>query len=234
MDREAAESFSSGLGKVMGGSYELILHAKQQRVPEVLGMTLQDWVNHYLGGYMRMAVDQRREAAKELAEEGLSQRAIAEVLGVAQKTVDRDLSESNDSLTHEEPPEHQPVDEDSESNDSLHSGNLRENMLGDDEEIDRETGEVLEDEGGDIVDRVLDEVMNSEPVRVAAIRSQYSSAVSAITNKLVPLNPEVTARVVGDRVGTDWWISELRSWLDRYDHARKQSSTIHALPRKVK
>jgi predicted transcriptional regulator len=41
---------------------------------------------------------QRREAVKELTEiNHQSQREAAEILGVSQKTVDRDLGESNDS-----------------------------------------------------------------------------------------------------------------------------------------
>ena len=45
-----------------------------------------------------MSINERREAVIELKKDGLSQRKIGEVLGVAQMTVNRDLNnESNDS-----------------------------------------------------------------------------------------------------------------------------------------
>jgi len=58
-------------------------------------MTTQDWVRVRLGGYVRMGVDERRETVAEMAEDGLSQREIAGVVGVARSTVDRDIDGPN-------------------------------------------------------------------------------------------------------------------------------------------
>lgn len=77
-------------------------------------MTLPEWGNEYLGGYVKMSIESRKEAVKELAEEGLSQRQIAGVIGVGQSTIKRDMRESNDS-PQEEPQEEVPdIEEDVE------------------------------------------------------------------------------------------------------------------------
>src|SRR5690606_36743982 len=60
-------------------------------VPQALGLTVREWVETRLGGYVRMSIEERKQAVLELAEEGHSQREIAEVLGVGKTTVDRDL-----------------------------------------------------------------------------------------------------------------------------------------------
>lgn len=46
---------------------------------------------------LRLTRDVRRELVAELAEQGMSTRAIAPIVGASQKTVDRDVRESNDS-----------------------------------------------------------------------------------------------------------------------------------------
>jgi predicted transcriptional regulator len=47
-----------------------------------------------------MEAGQRREAVREMVNDGMTQRKIGDVLGVGQKTVSRDLNfESNDSKT---------------------------------------------------------------------------------------------------------------------------------------
>ena len=60
-----------------------------------------------LGGYVRLSIEERREAVAELAAEGMTQREIAGVLGVSQKTVDRDMdaSETNDTTEGENEPD---------------------------------------------------------------------------------------------------------------------------------
>ena len=55
-----------------------------------------------LGGYIKLNVDDRRKAVAELADEGLSQRAIGEVVGVSQMQVKRDMAETNVSKSMEE------------------------------------------------------------------------------------------------------------------------------------
>jgi len=90
-----AEDYTVALGQVFSEGWRLILHAQKQGIPQALGMTTQDWVRDRLGGYVRMGVDERREAVAEMAEDGLSQREIAGVVGVARSTVDRDIDGPN-------------------------------------------------------------------------------------------------------------------------------------------
>ena len=69
----------------------------------------------------RPTIDQRKSIVRKLAAIEASQRAIAKVIGVGQKTVSRDLnrgSESNDSLDQTKPKESTPSDPPRESNDS--------------------------------------------------------------------------------------------------------------------
>jgi hypothetical protein len=82
---------------VFSGGWRLIHHAQRQGVPAALGLTTEEWVRDRLGGYVRLAIEDRREAAAEMAEEGLSQREIAGVLGVDQKTISNDLRGEEDS-----------------------------------------------------------------------------------------------------------------------------------------
>lgn len=91
LNREDAEEFTQGLGNVVGGTYKIIASAQRMGVPEALGLTTDQWVNQRLGGYVKMTIEDRREAVKELADEGLSEREIAGIIGVSQATVHRDL-----------------------------------------------------------------------------------------------------------------------------------------------
>ena len=65
-------------------------------VPAALGLSTARWVEERLGGYVRLSVEERREAVKELTTakedggEGLSTRQAAAVLGVSDATVVRD------------------------------------------------------------------------------------------------------------------------------------------------
>jgi hypothetical protein len=85
------------LGQIVGGSWRQILLAKKLGVHAALGLELNEWVRDRLGGYVRLEKSERLEVVKELAADGASTREIAEVIGVAHKTVARDLSVSNDT-----------------------------------------------------------------------------------------------------------------------------------------
>ncbi len=56
-----------------------------------LGLTTEQWVNGRLGGYVKLAIPDRRQADAELDAEGYSQREIGRVLGVDEITVRRDM-----------------------------------------------------------------------------------------------------------------------------------------------
>lgn len=97
MDATAAQEFSESFGMIGAGWWRQIAWAKQQGIPDALGMSTRDWVEHYVGGWARLAIEDRREAVLELIAApddgglGLSQREAAEVLGVSKSTVQGDI-----------------------------------------------------------------------------------------------------------------------------------------------
>lgn len=93
MNPDDAEEYTQALGQVVSGSWRQIALAKRLGVPEALGLSTQEWVDNRLGGYVRLSIADRREAAKELTEEGMTQREVADVLGVGVATVHRDTSD---------------------------------------------------------------------------------------------------------------------------------------------
>lgn len=96
MSRDDAEEFTAALGQIVGGSYRQIALAQRLGVPAALGLSTEQWVKQRLGGYIRLSIPERREIVAELVEEGLTQRAIASVIGVAQNTVYLDLKRSEE------------------------------------------------------------------------------------------------------------------------------------------
>ncbi len=92
---EDAEEYTAALGQSLGGGWRHTHLGVRMGVPQALGMTTDAWVRERLGGYMRLSIEERREAVAELAGEGLSQREIAAVVGVGSATVNRDLSDPN-------------------------------------------------------------------------------------------------------------------------------------------
>lgn len=92
MNPEDAEEYTQALGQIGGGFWRQILLAQRMGVPYVLGMSTREWVDKRLGGYVRLSIPERREAAKELTlQEGLSTRQVADVLGVDHSTIAADL-----------------------------------------------------------------------------------------------------------------------------------------------
>lgn len=86
-----AEEYTQALGQVFAAGWRQRALAWRLGVPQALGMSMEDWTERRLGGYVRMSIPERREAVAELADEGLTQREIAGVLGVDAATVNRDL-----------------------------------------------------------------------------------------------------------------------------------------------
>lgn len=91
---EDAEEYTRALGQVMSGGWRQIALAQRLGVPAALDMTTEAWVRERIGGYVRLGLDERRDAVKELTnpegEYHLTQRQAAEVLGVDHSTVSRD------------------------------------------------------------------------------------------------------------------------------------------------
>jgi phage N-6-adenine-methyltransferase len=97
MNHDDAEEYTQALGLVVAGGWRQVALGKRLGVPRALGLSTQDWVENRLGGYVRLSITDRREAVRELSEDGMSNRQIAEVIGVSPKTVDRESTASNDA-----------------------------------------------------------------------------------------------------------------------------------------
>jgi len=91
MNPEDAEEYTQALGQITAGAWRQIALANRLGVPQALGLTTEEWVRSRLGGYVRLSPPERREAVAELTAEGLSQRQVAQVLGVDHRTVGRTL-----------------------------------------------------------------------------------------------------------------------------------------------
>jgi hypothetical protein len=86
MLKEDAEEYTQALGQVVAGSWRQIALAKRLGVPQALGLSVEEWVNVRLGGYIKMSVEERQEAVNNLTAEGHSLREIGEILGVSHET----------------------------------------------------------------------------------------------------------------------------------------------------
>ena len=95
MNRSDAEEYTQSLGQIATGSYRQIVLASRLGVPDALGLTTEEWVKGRLGGYIRMSKPDRVEAVLELVADGMSNRAIAEVIGVDEGTVRGDKRAEN-------------------------------------------------------------------------------------------------------------------------------------------
>jgi hypothetical protein len=104
MNADDAEDFTQSLGLISGGLWRQIAWADRQGIPAALGFpNTREWVGQRLG-YQKLEPAERREAVAELTDEGMSQRKIADVIGVGQSTVDRDQKhDPNGSPEAEEP-----------------------------------------------------------------------------------------------------------------------------------
>ena len=97
MDRTDAEEYTQSLGQIVGGAWRQIAWAQKMGIPAALGLTVGQWVDERLGGYVRLSVSDRQEASRELTAPpdaggyGMTQREAAVVLGVDPSTVNDDL-----------------------------------------------------------------------------------------------------------------------------------------------
>jgi hypothetical protein len=123
MNPDEAEEYTAGLGQCVGGNYRLVKLGVELGVPDALGLTVPQWVEGRLGGYVRLALEERQQAAKELTGDGFTQRETADILGISPATVNRDVSNetngdsdqgrSPDSVSNETPPQPPPPLEES-------------------------------------------------------------------------------------------------------------------------
>lgn len=104
MNPADAEEYTQALGQVVAGGWRQVALGKRLGVPQALGISVEEWVDGRLGGYVRLSIPERREAVAELAEEGMSNVEIGDVLGVDEGTV------RNDKKAASEDSEPEPVE----------------------------------------------------------------------------------------------------------------------------
>lgn len=88
-----AEEFSQSLEQIGEGWFRQLALGIKLEIPEALNLTRREWAD-------RIGVKVRNRAERinigiELAAEGLSNREIADVVGVGHSTINRDLSGPN-------------------------------------------------------------------------------------------------------------------------------------------
>ena len=115
MQKQQAEEWTQSLGQIFTGGWRQIVLADDLGVPKALGLTLEQWVKQRIGGYVKLTIDERREAAKELKEQGKSQRQIADVLGVDEKTIRNDIAENSATEKKPEPNSKENLSDDAEN-----------------------------------------------------------------------------------------------------------------------
>lgn len=195
MERQDAEEYTRSLGQVVGGSWGMIALADRLGVPAALGMSTREWVETRLGGYVKLTIEDRREAVAELAAEGLSQRGIASVLGVDPMTVNRDIRVANSAAVGE---------------DSAQWG--REDVADSTQEpppllsvVDLETGEIVATAEEYAAQQrlseaaLIDAVDDDGSVEDQRLRVQFFRGVKSLT-ELVQLKPEAIGAVADDEV----------------------------------
>ena len=91
MNRDDAEELTQALAQSLSGSWRTIARYKEMGVPASLGLSTEEWVVKRLGGYIRLSIAERREAVKELTDNGGTTREVAEIVGVSHETVANDV-----------------------------------------------------------------------------------------------------------------------------------------------
>lgn len=115
MDPVDAEEYTQALGQVVAGGWRQIALGVRLGVPFALGLSTSEWVEQRLGGYIRLSVPERRDAARELTTsldeggQGMSTRDAAAVLGVGTTTIKRDRHGPNGPVEKGEPPSEEDV-----------------------------------------------------------------------------------------------------------------------------
>jgi hypothetical protein len=105
---DEAEELTYGLGQIHAGGWRVTASLIRLGVPKALGLSNEEWVQDRLGGTVKLAIEERREAAAELDGEGMTQREIGAALGVDPMTVNRDLKGVANATTEPETPSSEP------------------------------------------------------------------------------------------------------------------------------
>lgn len=91
MNAEHAEEYTQSLGQIVAGGWRQIALGEKLGVPKALGLSTREWVDERLGGYVKLSIEERHGAVKELTADGMSARKIAEVIGVSHATAANDV-----------------------------------------------------------------------------------------------------------------------------------------------
>jgi hypothetical protein len=106
LTKEQAEEYTQSLGQIVAGSWRQIALAHDLGVPQALGMSLDEWVEKRLGGYIRQSIPERRQAVLQMQQdEGRSMQEIGAILGVDRSTVWRDVANATKPREPREPRE---------------------------------------------------------------------------------------------------------------------------------
>lgn len=100
---EAAEEFSDNLALVMQGTFGLMEWGSEHGIAAALGLSREEWVQRKFNGPVRLSIAERRQVVSALSADGLSQRQIADVVGVDASTVNRDIAVANATEDEESP-----------------------------------------------------------------------------------------------------------------------------------
>lgn len=101
MKAEDAEEYTQSLGQVLSGSWRQIALGIRMGAHDALNLSRDEWISR-LGGHVKLSIPERREAVLELKAEGHNNSEIADVLGVGEATVRRDLENSSNGDNAEE------------------------------------------------------------------------------------------------------------------------------------
>lgn len=211
ISRQDAEEYTQSLGQITAGAWRQIALASRLGVPEALGLSTREWVDQRLGGYVRLSISERREAVGELTAERVPTREIGEVLGVDQRTVQRDVATRAASELEPEPePE---VAAPAEPTTATHVAS----------ELEPEPTEEGERER---LDQMADQLDDDGAIARARLVRDFHAGCRAFTRDLLPLNTEALAEALaddGDRYAAGSLIHQMRGWLDQLDR------TLHGL-----
>jgi hypothetical protein len=86
-----AEEYTQARGQVVAGGWRQIALGQRLGVPQALGLTVKEWVNSRLGGYVKYSIAERRQVVIEAYAELNSERDAAAVLGISRDSVREDL-----------------------------------------------------------------------------------------------------------------------------------------------
>jgi N6-adenosine-specific RNA methylase IME4 len=92
---EDAEEYTQALGQVVAGGWRQVALGERLGVPKALGLSTREWVEARLGGYVRQGITERREVVPELIADGFTQRQAADILGVHEAQISRDLANAS-------------------------------------------------------------------------------------------------------------------------------------------